>query len=91
MKPEAMSFRRWKTGDKIGYTKLTPDFTDNFGAPYYVVHRAHFHDALHQRAIQLGVRVLLNSTVAEFDVEKAAVTLADGATMEGDLVVAADG
>ena len=38
-------------------SKLVPDFRQNFGAPYYVVHRAHFHMALYKRALELGVDV----------------------------------
>lgn len=59
--PEAISFRRWQTGQAIGLTSLIPDFRALFGAPYYVIHRANFHSALHQRALDLGVTVKLAS------------------------------
>jgi salicylate hydroxylase len=86
-----MSFRRWDSGDVIGYTKLVPDFRDNFGAPYYVVHRAHFHAALHERALQLGVEVRVNSRVVGYDLEGPSVELENGPVVGADLVVAADG
>jgi salicylate hydroxylase len=89
--PEGMSFRRWQDGKKIAYTKLVPDFRDNFDAPYYVVHRAHFHDAMHRLALELGVTVLVNSRVDSYDAEMATVQVTNGKSYTGDLVIAADG
>ncbi len=75
----------------IGYTKLVPDFRDNFQAPYYVVHRAHFHAALHERALELGIEVRVNSKVVDYDLEAPSVGLENGQVLSADLVVAADG
>lgn len=86
-----MTFRRWENGEAIGYTKLVPEFRDNFNAPYYVVHRAHFHDALHKRALESGVDVRVASRVVKYDLEVPSVELANGDALEADLVVAADG
>ncbi|KAJ8118508.1 hypothetical protein OPT61_g525 [Boeremia exigua] len=91
VKPESINFRRWKDGCIIGHTDLGEAFQTNFEVPYYVVHRAHFHDALYKRALQLGVVVDLNCTVVGYDSDKGHVTLVDGSTVGGDLVVAADG
>lgn len=88
---ENIFFRRWEDGAVIGDTKLKPDFRDNFGAPYYVVHRAHLHSALHKRAVELGVEVNVNSKVVDYDLDTPSVTLEDGSTHTADLVVAADG
>ncbi|KAF2801272.1 salicylate hydroxylase [Mytilinidion resinicola] len=89
--PEGMSFLRWQNGEKIGYTKLVPDFQENFGAPYYVVHRAHFHDALYRCALKLGVIVHVGCKVEAYNADAGAVQLANGVSYTGDLVVAADG
>jgi salicylate hydroxylase len=86
-----MTFRRWDNGEVIGYTKLVPDFRENFQAPYYVVHRAHFHSALHKRALELGVEVKVNSKVVDYDLEAPSVELENGQVLPADLVVAADG
>ncbi|KAG0650132.1 FAD-dependent monooxygenase 4 [Hyphodiscus hymeniophilus] len=91
VEPEGMSFRRWQDGTKIAYTKLVPEFRENFDAPYYVVHRAHFHEALYQRALELGVAVIVNSKVDAYDAERATVLVMDGKSYTGDLVIAADG
>ena len=86
-----MTFRRWKDGQAIAFTKLVPEFRDNFGAPYYVVHRAHFHSALYERALELGVVVRLNSKIIEYDLDTPSVSIGDGVAISADLVVAADG
>lgn len=91
VKPTCINFRRWESGAVIGHTRLQPEFQDNFGAAYYVAHRAHLHVALSERAAELGVTVRLNSKVEEFDRQYALVTLEDGTFVRGDLVVAADG
>ena len=86
-----MSFRRWEDGKVIGYTKLVPDFRQHFKAPYYVAHRAHFHDAMHKRALELGVRVQVGCMVADYRADVPSVKLTDGTSYSADLVVAADG
>ena len=91
VEPEGISFRRWENGKVIGYTKLIPDFRETFKAPYYVVHRAHFHDALYQLALKLGVEVRINQKVIDYDQDTPSVTVEDGTTMSADLVIAADG
>lgn len=91
VEPEGISFRRWENGDQIGYTRLIPDFLDNFKAPYYVVHRAHFHSALHKKALELGVQVIVDSKVVSYDMDAPFVVTVNGTKYSGDLVVACDG
>lgn len=86
-----MTFRRWEDGKPIGHTKLVPDFQDTYDAPYYVIHRADFHESLHQLALQLGVEVIINSRVSSYDEETATVETANGEKFTADLLVAADG
>ncbi|TVY34811.1 FAD-dependent monooxygenase [Lachnellula subtilissima] len=91
VEPQGMTFRRWENGNAIGHTKLVPDFRENLGASYYVVHRADFHVALHQRALQLGVEVRVNCKVVDYDLKAPTVTLAKLDCLSADLVIAADG
>lgn len=91
VEPHDITFRRWQDGSAIGYTKLIPEFRDTYRAPYYVVHRAHFHEALRQLANSLGVMIKLGAKVVAYDEHAPSVTLADGAVLYADLVVAADG
>ncbi|KAH8886263.1 FAD/NAD(P)-binding domain-containing protein [Thozetella sp. PMI_491] len=91
VRPDHINFRRWENGAVIGLTRLVPDFEENFGAPYYVAHRAHLHTALSERALELGVTVRLNSLVTKYSIDSGSVFLADGTVVKGDLVVGADG
>lgn len=91
VEPEDITVRRWKNCKIIGYTNLVPHFQKTFGAPYYVVHRAHLHKSMQQVAKELGVIVRTASEVKEFDMDAPSLTLQDRSTFEGDLIVAADG
>lgn len=74
VEPGRIYFRRWQTGQEIGVTNLVPDFERDFGAPYWVVHRAHLHQALYERALELGVVVHVDSRVHSIDFDKGQVT-----------------
>ncbi|KAI1505315.1 hypothetical protein F5X99DRAFT_430557 [Biscogniauxia marginata] len=89
--PESIRLRRWSNGQVIGLTKLSPEFEENFASPYCVVHRSDFHEALHKRAVELGVKLLLNSRVVGYNPADPSVTLANGSVMSADIVIAADG
>jgi salicylate hydroxylase len=91
VEPEGMSFLRWEDGKKIAYTRLVPDFRQNFEAPYLVAHRADFHNALCQLALELGVIIHTNSKVDVYDANTATVHVQNGKSYSGDLIVAADG
>jgi salicylate hydroxylase len=91
VEPHEWIVRRWHNGKPIGRTQLIPDYYECFGAPYYVLHRAHYHQALYERAKELGVDVRVNSKVIQYDLEAPSVELSDGALIFADLIVAADG
>lgn len=89
--PQSIHLRRWENGKIIGCTDLGDQFKSDFEVPYYVVHRAHLHEALHVRATELGVVIELSSKVAKYDERGGSVELVDGSVVRGDLIVAADG
>lgn len=89
--PESVLMRRWENGKVIGRTRLDPEFKEQFDAPYWVIHRAHFHEAMHALAVDLGVTVNLASRVVSYDVERPSITLDNGSVVPTDLIVAADG
>jgi len=91
VEPEAISFRRWENGKIIGYTKLVPDFRSTFKGPYWVVHRAHFHHALYQLALRLGVEVKIDSKIVEYDEDAPSVRTESGENHHADMIVVADG
>lgn len=86
-----MNFRRWEDGALIGVTDTSPEFTAQYGAPYFVVHRAHLHNAMYEQAVALGVKTRLNSKVDFYDAETGTIVTSDGCYFSGDLIVAADG
>lgn len=87
--PESVLMRRWQNGKVIGRTQLIPDSRNEYGAPYYVIHRAHFHEAMHKLAVDLGVTVKLSSRVVSYAVDDGSIILENGQTVTGDLIVAA--
>ena len=91
VKPEGVYWRRWQNGKVIGNARFNPEFSEWFRAPYYVIHRAHLHEVLHDRAVELGVPIELGWKVVKYDLDAGSLTRSDGSTVHADLIVAADG
>lgn len=89
--PVSKRLRRWQDGTELSRTGLVPEHQQRFGAPYYVVHRAHFHDSLHKLALKYGVKVQIDSQIVAYDAEAPSITLRNGEVYSADLIVAADG
>lgn len=91
--PEAIAFRRYNTGELIGWTKWGDTMEKNYGSPYYHIHRADFHRLLYDLAVPL-VTLRLASTVVKIDPSPAtgpSITLKSGEVIRADLIVGADG
>ncbi|EJU02716.1 FAD/NADP-binding domain-containing protein, partial [Dacryopinax primogenitus] len=88
--PGAIVFRRWTTGERVGYTSWA-DITKTHGAPYCHVHRADFHKMLYDLALGAGVTIRLGSLVTSIDPDTPSVTLRSGEVLPCDLLVGADG
>ncbi|THG95500.1 hypothetical protein EW026_g6175 [Hermanssonia centrifuga] len=88
--PEGISFRRYNTGEKVGYTKWGDKIEQDHGAPYYNIHRADFHKLLFDLAAP-SMELHLNSTVTDVDPDAPSVTLASGEVIHGDMIIGADG
>ena len=88
---DAMIIRRWEDGKAIGFTETGPKFRSMFHGPYYVIHRANFHEILHARAHELGVDIKLGSKVEVYDAGTPSVKLDNGRLLTADLIIAADG
>lgn len=67
-----------------------PEVERKYGAPQYVVHRADVHTAMMEQTERVA-EVRVASMVVSIDFDKPSVTLANGATLEADLIVGADG
>ncbi|ETW76283.1 hypothetical protein HETIRDRAFT_156655 [Heterobasidion irregulare TC 32-1] len=98
VRPEAIVFRRYDTGERVGYTRWGDVMDRSHGAPYLHVHRADYHAMLLRLARAApNVTLRLGATVIGVDPDPASavggpsVTLASGEVVRGDLVVGADG
>ena len=89
--PEGRDYRAWDTGDRLYYTPLGERAEARFGAPYYTAHRADLLDVLLGGLGREGFR--LGSRIERFeqDADRVTVTLADGSTATGDILIGADG
>lgn len=67
------------------------EILNRYGSPTWCLHRADLQRAMVQRAVELGANLLLDSKVAQVELEESAVILEKGAVIKGDLVLAADG
>ena len=92
VKPEAIAFRRYDSGERVGFTKWEGIMERDYGAPYYHIHRADFHKLLYD-LVSPHVTILLGSSVTGCDPDPVSpsVTLKSGKVMRADLIVGADG
>ena len=92
--PENLRIMDAVTGNRIGEMPLGDRFTQRFGAPYQVTHRADLHRALLE-ACTSETRIMLETGVSATRFEQAddAVTLytPQGRAIEGHALIGADG
>ena len=97
VEPDAIVFRRYDTGERLGYTSWSPRMERDYGAPYYQIHRADYHAMLHRLAVAApGVHIRLGASVCDVQPDPAvaggpSVTLRSGEVIYADLIVGADG
>ena len=97
VEPEAIVFRRYDTGARVGHTCWGARMTQDHGSPYYHIHRADYHAMLLRLARAApGVRIRLGATVRDVQPDPAlpggpSVTLASGEVLHADVIVGADG
>ena len=92
--PEAIEIRNGKTARLFCHLPLGDHAETRWGAPYIHCHRADLIRALETRLKDLQPDALiLNAEMQNFyqDKDKAYVNLAEGQTLEADLLIAADG
>ncbi|PYH87654.1 salicylate hydroxylase [Aspergillus ellipticus CBS 707.79] len=84
---EHIHVRRWEDGSMLGTLPVNKTYGQQT-----VIHRADLHNALIDQALALSnVELRVDSTVTRVQFDRAVVTLANGTTVEGDIVIAADG
>ncbi|KAI9458997.1 hypothetical protein HD554DRAFT_2298655 [Boletus coccyginus] len=92
VKPVAFTFRRWSTGETITWTKFGESMDEEYGAPYYHIHRADFHRILYELAKRYPrITVRTSCRVVAMDPSIPTFTLESGEVVRADLVIGADG
>ncbi len=91
VEPGSHQLKDWRSGATVLQTPLRSVARKSFGAAYYHAHRADLIETLASR-LNPG-RMRLNAKVVSVsqDARKVSVSLADGGTESGDVLIAADG
>jgi salicylate hydroxylase len=89
--PQGRDYRAWDNGDRLYYTPLGRRAEAHFGSPYYAAHRADLLDVLLSGLGEHGFRLGSRVERVDQDAGSVTVTLADGSTASGDILIGADG
>jgi salicylate hydroxylase len=89
--PEGRDYRAWDTGERVFWTPLGEQAEVHFGAPYYQVHRADLVGILVNALGDTGIHLNAHVQALEQDGHSVTMTLANGRTVTGDVLVGADG
>lgn len=91
MEPNSINCRSYKKSELLVSQELVPFVQNNYGGPYWNVHRADFHRAMVEVAEKNGVDLILSACVTGVNFDNNSVYLADGRSFFGDLIIGADG
>ncbi len=89
--PRAHVFRDGLSGEILLETPLMPLVEETFGAPYFHAHRADLLAALTRRLGSDRVRLAASVEAVAQDADGVRVRLAGGETVEGEVLIGADG
>ncbi|PPR07886.1 hypothetical protein CVT24_005623 [Panaeolus cyanescens] len=79
------------SGEKVGTLLINDYFLQDLVAPFLFMQHGDLHSSLYDLARQAGVEFRFNSNIVGSEVERGVVHLADGTSLKGDIIVAADG
>lgn len=89
---ESISLRRWKDNEELGTSPMMPQVAEKYKAPSGVIHRGDLQRILLEHAKKVGVDLRTGSHVTKADENfEARVQLSSGESIEGDVIIAADG
>jgi salicylate hydroxylase len=88
VEPGKQRFQHWQDGRTLVALDRSGQ-REKYGAPYITVHRADVHDVMTKAARKAGVEMIAGAPVVSS--EGTTVTVADGRTFSGDVLIGADG
>ncbi len=83
--------RRWDDGRTLTKTRLDTDIEKEFGAPHYIFHRGELHSMLAKPVPPERVHLAHRCTGIEQDGKTVRARFENGAEIEADVLIAADG
>ncbi len=89
--PRGLEVRSWQSGERILWTPLGYEAERHFGAPYYHAHRAEILAVLVEKLGSANVHMASKVARVDQDERGASLTLEDGTSHQGAIVVGADG
>ena len=89
--PQAIHQRRWDDGRTLQHAPLGPEVERAFGAPYYHFHRADLANLLADALPAGRVRVSHRLVGLEEKADKVVARFENGASVEADVLIGADG
>ncbi|ODN41822.1 FAD-dependent monooxygenase [Piscirickettsia litoralis] len=94
VRPKALEFRLYSNAELLHEVPLSKRHTEQYGAPYYHIHRADLHTLLMKKVLSLRPNcIFLNARAVGFKEldTQVQLQLADGRMVNGDLLIGADG
>jgi len=91
IQPEKLEMRRYDNGSVLYIRPGRENMVQEYGSPWFVIHRADYHEVMMQEATRLGVKIRLGCTVEGLDFDKSQVLVQDGETLSADVIIGADG
>ncbi|GLB45033.1 putative lycopene cyclase protein [Lyophyllum shimeji] len=89
--PVDLRMMRWQDGKILVECPLKEPAQNQYGSPYWHIHRADLHRGLLARANELGIQSHLDCRVVDVEPDTPAVTTARGRRFTADFIIAADG
>ncbi|KAI1628322.1 putative salicylate hydroxylase [Exophiala viscosa] len=91
IQPEALQVRRYDNGKILHVRQGRDKMVAKYGSPWFVIHRADYHEVMLDEAKRLGVEIRLGCNVESLDFGHTEVVLDHGERLNADVIVGADG
>ncbi|KAF2011971.1 FAD/NAD(P)-binding domain-containing protein [Aaosphaeria arxii CBS 175.79] len=88
---ERIDVRRYEDGQMLCSKEQTLSSIENYGAPWFVIHRQDYHGILLEEATRLGAAIRLGASVKNILTDRDTVVLEDGTELTANAIIGADG